>query len=144
MILDVLSIVSRAYDFALARKMLMGEQRVDALKSFNDEFLDGASPRTTRRWRSCSVPLQKYGGNQRLVFLVNALAEKDPSSRFMGDWETEEAPKRMSKHDICACGRLVRALEFEPLSCACALFYPPTVRWDTLISLLASSRMNAL
>ena len=39
--------------------------------------------------------------NQRLVFLVNALAEKDPSSRFIGDCVTKEALKRLSKHDIC-------------------------------------------
>jgi hypothetical protein len=39
--------------------------------------------------------------NQRLVFLVNALAEKDPSSRSIGDCVTEEALKRLSKHDIC-------------------------------------------
>jgi hypothetical protein len=38
-------IVMRACDFALARKMLMADHRVDALKSFNDEFLD---PETKR------------------------------------------------------------------------------------------------
>lgn len=38
-------VIIHACDFALARKMLMAEQRVDALKSFNDEFLD---PETKR------------------------------------------------------------------------------------------------
>lgn len=48
------------------------------------------------------MPFAELRDNQRLAVLVNALAKKDPSSRFTSDCVTAEALKRLSKHDICA------------------------------------------
>jgi predicted Holliday junction resolvase-like endonuclease len=45
--------------------------------------------------------LAEVGEGQRLVFLVNALADEDPRSRMADKCITEPARKRMEKHGIC-------------------------------------------
>lgn len=45
--------------------------------------------------------LAQVGGNQRLVFLVNALADEDPKSRATENCITPEALKRLTKLEIC-------------------------------------------
>jgi hypothetical protein len=45
--------------------------------------------------------LAEVGDDQRLVFLVNALANIDPNSRTYEKCLTEPALKRMGQHKIC-------------------------------------------